>query len=296
MDPKIILFGLGVGILIGITGAGGGSLMTPLLILVAGINPLTAVGTDLAYGAVTKTAGGIKHLRQQTVDVGFSTWMALGSVPAAIAGVFVLSALRHSVPGFDSAFNVALAGVLLLTGVAVLARAFVLPRHSGEHASVTLTRRNKLAAICIGAVVGFTVGATSVGSGSLIAVSLILVFRLAPTRVVGTDVFHAAIILWAAAAAQAVVGNIDYALAATILIGSVPGVWLGSHIAVRVPLGALRGVLAVCVIGSGLALASKAHVAIPTAVIAVVPVLVAGWLVAARLWQRPREPALELER
>src|ERR671916_2594338 len=96
MDPLIIVFGLGVGVLVGLTGIGGGSLMTPLLILVIGVSPVTAIGTDLAYAAVTKTVGGAKHLRQKTVDMKLSSWMAIGSVPAAIGGVYVLEVLERA--------------------------------------------------------------------------------------------------------------------------------------------------------------------------------------------------------
>src|SRR5919204_2983052 len=115
MDPIIVVFGLCVGLLVGMTGIGGGSIMTPLLILVLGVKPVTAVGTDLAYGAVTKTVGGYKHLRQRTVDVGLSTWMAFGSVPAAVAGVYVLEALERAHGSqFDDLLLTLLSAALLL--------------------------------------------------------------------------------------------------------------------------------------------------------------------------------------
>ncbi|GAC1522371.1 MAG: sulfite exporter TauE/SafE family protein [Thermoleophilaceae bacterium] len=265
MDPVIVLFGLGVGVLVGLTGMGGGSLMTPLLIIVFGVKPVTAVGTDLSYAAVTKTVGGLKHWRQRTVDARLSTWMALGSVPAAVGGVAVLKALQHAYgSSFDHVMLVMLAAALLFTGVAVLARALLLPQlASSERESARLERRDKVAAVAIGVFVGFVLGITSAGSGALIAVALILVFRLVPTRVVGTDVFHAAILLWAAAAAHVVAGNVDFALAGTILIGSVPGVWIGSHVSVRVPAATLRSALAVVLLGSGLGLFSKAGASVP---------------------------------
>src|SRR3954463_15661986 len=124
MDLALVAFGLGVGLLVGMTGVGGGSLMTPLLILVFGVKPVTAVGTDLAYAAVTKTVGGYKHLRQGTVDLSLSTWMAFGSVPAAIGGVWVLDALERSYgSGFDDLMLTLLAAALLFTGLATLGRA-----------------------------------------------------------------------------------------------------------------------------------------------------------------------------
>ena len=282
MDPAIIAFGLGVGLLVGMTGIGGGSLMTPLLILVFGVNPLTAVGTDLAYGAVTKTVGGFKHLRQKTVDMSLSKWMAVGSVPSAIGGVYVLDIVERSQgKDFDDLLIAVLGGALLLCGGLTLARAVFLKRlHGRERDSVEMDRRSKVSAVALGVFVGFVLGITSAGSGAIIAVGLILMFRLVPTRVVGTDVFHAAILLWAAALAHIVAGNVDFALAGTILLGSVPGVWVGSHLSVPVPTGALRTTLAVVLLGSGLGLLAKAGVGVPGFILAGIPlaaVVLVGW-------------------
>jgi uncharacterized membrane protein YfcA len=275
MDPLLIFFGLGVGILVGLTGMGGGSLMTPLLILVFGVKPVTAIGTDLAYAAVTKTVGGYKHFRQRTVDMRLSTWMAIGSVPAAIGGVYVLELLERRLGSdFDSTLLAVLAGALLFTGVAVLARAYMMPwLNERERSTIDMQRRHKIAAVTVGVFVGFVLGVTSAGSGALIAVALIMLFRLVPTRVVGTDVFHAAILLWAAAVAHLFAGNIDFALAGTILLGSVPGVWIGSHWSVRVPTATLRTALGVVLVGAGLGLATKAGADIPVPVIAAVPLI-----------------------
>ena len=295
MDPALIAFGLGVGVLVGMTGIGGGSLMTPLLILVFGVQPVTAIGTDLAYGAVTKTVGGFKHWRQKTVDLKLSTWMALGSVPAAIGGVYVLEAIQRSAgKDFDDLLLTVLAGALLLCGVATLGRAVFLKHlDEKERESGSSTPRARIAAVVMGIFVGFVLGVTSAGSGALIAVGLILLFRLVPRRVVGTDVFHAAILLWAAAAAHIVAGNVDFALAGTILLGSVPGVWLGSHWSVRVPVPALRTTLAVLLIGAGLALLIKAGLGIPVVVLAAFPVGVAVLLIGAAVRdRRPGPPEL----
>ncbi len=300
MEPALVAFGLGVGILVGMTGIGGGSLMTPLLILVFGVQPVTAIGTDLAYGAVTKTVGGFKHWRQKTVDAKLSTWMALGSVPAAVGGVYVLEAIQRSAgPEFNDLLLTVLAGALLLCGVATLGRALFLKRlDEKERQSGGLTKRSRMAAVVLGVFVGFVLGVTSAGSGALIAVGLILMFRLVPQRVVGTDVFHAAILLWAAAAAHIVAGNVNFALAGTILLGSVPGVWLGSHWSVRVPVAALRTTLAILLIGAGLALLIKAGLGIPTAALAAFPVAVAVLLIGAvlrgrRIEEPPRQRRIE---
>jgi uncharacterized protein len=288
MDPVLIGFGLGVGVLVGLTGVGGGSLMTPLLILVAGVAPVTAVGSDLAYAAVTKTVGGFKHLRQHTVAIRLSLWMAVGSVPAAIGGVYVLEALQRSQgEDFDELLLTMVAAAILLTGTITLVRALFLPKLvEKERDGFSLRPWHRVSAVVIGVFVGFILGMTSAGSGALIAMALILVFRLIPTRVVGTDVFHAAILLWAAAAAHIVGGNVDYALVGTILIGSLPGVWLGAHLSVRVPLGSLRLGLGIVLLGAGLGLLTKAGADIPSPVLAAVPLALGAVLVLQHLRQR----------
>jgi uncharacterized membrane protein YfcA len=268
--------------------------MTPLLIVVFGIKPVTAVGTDLAYGAVTKTVGGWRFLRHGTVDMGLSTWMAFGSVPSAVGGVYVLEAIkRHYGAQFDDVMLTAVACALLFTGLAVMARSMFLPALiDKEKNRVVMTARNRVYAVLLGVFVGFVLGVTSAGSGSLIAVGLILLFRLAPKEVVATDVFHAAILLWAAALAHIVAGNVDWVLMANILIGSLPGVWLGSHLVTKIDVSTLRTALAIVLLGGGLGLLSKAGAGIPPAVIAAVPVVLA----VVVIWQeRKRRTARRLE-
>ena len=182
--------------------------------------------------------------------------MAIGSVPAAIFGVYVLTLLEDWLGGdFEDAVIALLAGALLLTGAATLdarvpqEHARARARHDRDGAAPQ-DRRGAARPVCV----GFVLGVTSAGSGALIAVGLILLFRLTPQRVVGTDVFHAAILLWAAGLAHVTAGNVDFGLVGTILIGSVPGVWLGSHWSVRVEPAVLRTTLAVVLIGAGLAL------------------------------------------
>ena len=287
MDPLIVLFGLGVGILVGLTGIGGGSLMTPMLILVFGVTPTTAIGSDLAYAAVTKTVGGYKHWTQRTVDLTLSSWMAIGSVPAAILGVYVLTLLEDWLGhDFEDTVIALLAGALLLTGAATLIRAFLKRMQERERDTIAMERRHKIAAVLLGVSVGFVLGVTSAGSGALIAVGLILLFRLSPQRVVGTDVFHAAILLWAAGLAHVTAGNVDFALVGTILLGSIPGVWLGSHWSVRVDPAVLRMTLAVVLIGAGLALLIKAGLDIPLGVIVPFPLAVIGLLVVTMIRSR----------
>ena len=274
MDPAIVLFGLGVGVLVGATGMGGGSLMTPLLILEFGVKPVVAVGTDLAYAAVTKTVGGFRHLAKGTVHRRMAMWLAVGSCPGALGGVYVLELLRDVYgDGFDEFLLVLIAAALLLTGLLVLLRALALSEASRrERGHLRMETRHKVAAVLLGLTIGFVLGVTSAGSGTLIAVGLIVGFRLTPHLVVGTDVAHAAVLLWVASFAHLVSGNVDLALAGTILIGSIPGVWMGTNLSTRLPADALRPALAIVLIASGLALLTKAGLDLPVGVLVGVPV------------------------
>ncbi len=266
MDPLLILFGLGVGVLVGATGMGGGSLMTPLLILLFGIKPVVAIGTDLAYAAITKTVGGWRHLRAGTVHTPLSLWLALGSCPGALTGVAILEWLD-----LGDILLVLVAASLLLTGTLVLLRALIWSGE-GERDHIDLQFRHKAAAIVLGFTVGVCLGITSAGSGTLIAIGLILAFRLSPRRVVGTDVAHAALLLWVAALAHIASGNVDFAIAGTILIGSIPGVWIGTSLATRLPERGLRPALGIVLLSSGMALLGKAGYDIPPALLVATPI------------------------
>jgi uncharacterized protein len=282
MDPTTILFGLGVGLLVGITGMGGGSLMTPLLILVLGVKPVVAVGTDLAYAAITKTVGGWRHFTKGTVFPRMAFWLAVGSCPAALVGVWLLDRLRESIGSdFDTFMLLAIGGTLLLTGALVLLRTLALADlASRERGAFRMQTRHKVAAVALGGTIGFVLGITSAGSGTLIAIGLILGFRLSPRRVVGTDVAHAAVLLWVAAFAHVVSGNVDFGLAGTILLGSVPGVWMGTNVASRLPEAGLRPALGIVIFASGLALVTKAGVELPGVVLVGVPLALAVLSVA----------------
>jgi uncharacterized membrane protein YfcA len=259
MDPAIIFFGLGIGVLVGMTGMGGGSLMTPLLILIFGIQPTTAIGTDIFYSAVTKTVGGWRHLRMKTVNMELVKWLALGSVPAAIGGVALVSVIENHVgeDRLDSLVYAVLGGTLLMVGIITLARALILRNLVEERDRFDVERRHKVAAVVIGATTGFVIGITSAGSGTVIAILLIAVYRLAPKKVVGTDVFHAAVLLWAAGLAHIVGGNVDFTLAGNILIGSIPGVIIGAALSSKAPQGFIRTALGLVLVGSGIVTIQK---------------------------------------
>lgn len=295
MDPAIIVFGLGIGVLVGMTGMGGGSLMTPLLILIFGIQPTTAIGTDIFYSAVTKTVGGWRHFRMKTVNMELVKWLSFGSVPAAVLGVAFVSLLQDRIgeDRLDSLVYAVLGGTLLMVGIITLTRALILRNLVEERDRFDVERRHKVAAVLIGATTGFVIGITSAGSGTVIAILLIAVYRLAPKRVVGTDVFHAAILLWAAGIAHWIGGNVDFVLAANILIGSIPGVVIGAALSDRAPQGFIRTALGLVLMGSGIVTIQKGDPNVwPIA--AAVAALGLGSILAAPRWlhrRRQREAA-----
>jgi uncharacterized protein len=299
MDPAIVLFGLGIGVLVGMTGMGGGSLMTPLLILIFGIQPTTAIGTDIFYSAVTKTVGGWRHLRMQTVNMELVRWLATGSVPAAIAGVALVSYIQGQVgeDRLNELVYAVLGGTLLMVGIITLTRALILRNLIDERDRFEVERRHKIAAVVIGATTGFVIGITSAGSGTVIAILLIAVYRLVPKKVVGTDVFHAAILLWAAGIAHWIGGNVDFVLVGNILLGSVPGVVIGAALSDRAPQGFIRSALGVVLVGSGIVTIQKGDpsvwpIAAGVAAIGLVLVLYAPhWLNRRREAQRLAEEA-----
>lgn len=291
MDPAIIAFGLGIGILVGMTGMGGGSLMTPLLILIFGIQPTTAIGTDIFYSAVTKTVGGWRHLRMKTVNMELVKWLALGSVPAAVGGVALVSVIQDHIgeARLDSLVYAVLGGTLLMVGVVTLTRAVILRNLVDERDRFEVERRHKIAAVAIGATTGFVIGITSAGSGTVIAILLIAVYRLAPKKVVGTDVFHAAVLLWAAGIAHWVGGNVDFALASNILVGSVPGVVIGAALSSRAPQGFIRTALGVVLIGSGIVTIQKGDPNVWPIAALVAAIGMGAILAAPRILHRRRE-------
>jgi uncharacterized membrane protein YfcA len=299
MDPAIIVFGLGIGILVGMTGMGGGSLMTPLLILIFGIQPTTAIGTDIFYSAVTKTVGGWRHLRMKTVNLELVKWLALGSVPAAVGGVALVSLIQDHIgeDRLDSLVYAVLGGTLLMVGVVTLTRALILRNLVDERDRFEVERRHKVAAVVIGATTGFVIGVTSAGSGTVIAILLIAVYRLVPRKVVGTDVFHAAVLLWAAGIAHWVGGNVDFALAGEILIGSIPGVVVGAALSSRAPQGFIRMALGVVLIGSGIVTIQKGDPNVWPIAALVAAIGMGAILAAPRILhrRRQREATLALE-
>jgi hypothetical protein len=251
-DIGLVAAGLLVGFLVGVTGMGGGAVMTPFLISVVGIGPVVAVGTDLVYSAATKTVGAWLHTRQRTVDFVLVKRLAMGSVPAGLAAVALIRVLPSAGVNADQAVRRALGVVLILVALVMLCRLFARREQSlPERWRAALEGRGTIAA---GAIVGALVGFTSVGSGALLVPFLICVYPLSPATVVGTDVFHAAILVSVTGLAHAQGGAVDWQLAVTLLAGSIPGVMLGTWIAPRAPVRVLRAGLASLLLITGLSL------------------------------------------
>lgn len=244
IHPGLVVAGLLVGVLVGLTGMGGGSLMTPMLMFFFGFNAVTAVGTDILHGAIFKTAGAWKHLRLGSVHIKLATMLALGAVPASIAGVQVIKQIEK-IWGRDvleSLMKETLGGMLLVIAVILLTRLFMQARKSKKtgkvialeaHAPMEMTRERSLMALAIGVGAGFIVGLTSVGSGTIVGLLLMILFPLSARRIVGTDILNAAVLLWAAGLSHLVAGNVDMVAMASLLIGSIPGVIVGSHLTLR---------------------------------------------------------------
>lgn len=243
-----IVAGLCVGFLIGLTGMGGGALMTPFLLIVMKINPVLAVGTDLTFAAITKTLSGIQHRREKNVSLRSVFWMAAGSIPASFLGAqFILSQsdnvflTRVFLPRF-------LGGVLITVSMILFARVF---RWLGPKEMVEIKWPDPWALILIGAIGGALVGMTSIGGGTVIMALLLIFFSIPLNVMVGMDVVHGALLAALSASNYVLAGKIDIQLVTLLLIGSLPGAWLGTIIVKRVDMRFVRGLLALLILGAG---------------------------------------------
>jgi uncharacterized protein len=254
MTWQFTLTGLGLGLIVGLTGVGGGSLMTPILIIVFGFKPTTAVGTDIFHGAIFKSFGAIRHRRLSTVHGHLALWLFLGSGPAAAAGVAVSYVLANQLANAETILGYAIGVALIGGGAGFLAKSFVKRGVQPSEAPFIMSRRDKLIAFGVGAVFGFIVGITSVGSGTYFGLMMVLVYPLTMPRIVGTDIFHAAALLWVAGVGHLIIGDVDLHATAWLLLGSVPGILISSRYTVKVPDMTIRGGLAGILIISGLKL------------------------------------------
>lgn len=254
MDPGISLLGFFVGALVGMTGVGSGSVMTPLLIL-ASIRPAVAVASDLVYAAITKGVGAVQHLRQGTVNLPLVFYLSLGSVPAGVLGAKVFTDLERAFgPALDLWVTRMVAVLLILLSVLTLLDLLRPRRKRPSHPSLPWTRSVKLLTVLVGAGVGLLVSFTSIGSGSIVAALLLYVYRLPASEVVGSDIVQAVFLTGGAGLAHVAGGRVDPQLVVSLLIGSVPGVVVGSALCPRMPRRALRGVVAMAILYAGVRL------------------------------------------
>jgi uncharacterized membrane protein YfcA len=241
------LAGLLVGVLVGMTGMGGGSLMTPILIILFGFDAKVAVGTDILHGAVFKSFGAVRHRMLGTVHARLALWMLAGSAPLSLVGVEVANSVGTS---NMNTLERLVGGALIAGGVGWLVKTFITGR--ADDAPFLLARRDKVIAVAIGAVCGFVVGLTSVGSGTFFGLAMLLVYPLTAQKIVGTDMFHAAALLWVAGISHLLHGDVDTHAMAWLLVGSIPGVLLGSQLVIRVPERALRVAFGAILVLSGI--------------------------------------------
>jgi hypothetical protein len=261
--------------------------MTPLLVIVFGFNPTTAIGTDILHGAIFKTVGAARHRRLGTVHARLSGWMFLASAPMSLVGVWLASRLEDAYGNSATSAMGRVLGVALLLGAAGLfAKSFVHYRERSD-APFVLTRRDRLAAVAIGFFGGFIVGLTSVGTGVFFGLTMLIVFPLRAAKIVGTDIFHAAALLWVAGFGHLVAGHVDLGAVGWLLIGSIPGVLISSQFTLRMPERALRVGLAAVLLLSGIKLLDTPH-ADAVLVVAAVAVLAgfAAWALVARSGRR----------
>jgi len=241
--------------MVGLTGMGGGALMTPALILLGFARPSLAVGTDLAWNALTKSVGSIVHIRQHTVDSRIVTRLAIGSLPGALAGIEVLVMLRRrGVQNEDQVVVLVLGVALVCVALALYART-VLGRYLHLPTQEQVSRGPWWLTSVAGLAVGFLVSITSVGSGTLIIASLVYLYPASPLKkLVGSDIIHALFLVGVSALGHAGLGTVNYRLLACLLVGSVPGVWMGSKLSARFPEKVLRPILATTLLYLGLKL------------------------------------------
>lgn len=235
MEWELVLTGLLIGLLVGFTGMGGGSLMTPVLVLVFDFSVVVAVGTDILHGAIFKTIGALRHRVLGHVHARLTFWLAAGSVPASLAGVYVLELLKARLGEEVNELAARMLGAaLILGGLGLIVKTFVHKRKPSNR-PYRIGNRDRILAVLVGIFGGFVLGLTSVGSGTFFGLMFMLLFPLTAAKIVGTDIFHAAVLLWAAGLAHLSASNVDLGATAWLLLGSVPGILIGSQWTVRLP-------------------------------------------------------------
>jgi len=260
---QLVLVGLGLGLVVGLTGVGGGSLMTPILIIFFNFPAKLAVGTDIFHGAIFKTFGAWRHRRLGTVHGHLALWLFAASGPAGIAGVTVSWYLQDQLENAETILKFTIGVALILGGLGFLAKSFIKGGIQASTGPFIMSRRDKIVALATGAVFGFIVGLTSVGSGTYFGLVMVLVYPLTISRIVGTDIFHAAALLWVAGIGHGIIGDVDWHAVVFLMIGSIPGILVSSRWTVSVPEMTIRLALGGILIISGINLVDV-HKSLPS--------------------------------
>jgi uncharacterized protein len=279
VDPYVAAAGLLVGFTVGLTGMGGGALMTPLLVLVFKVQPLAAVSSDLVAAVIMKPVGGGVHLRRGTVNFALVRWLMVGSVPAAFAGVLVLRQLGDGAV-VQGRIKQVLGVALLLAASSIAAKALLQARRAalGTASAVRAFQLRPLPTVVIGVVGGLVVGMTSVGSGSLMIVMLLVLYpMLRSSELVGTDLVQAIPLVASAAAGHLLFGDFQVGLTASLLVGSIPGVYLGARLSSRANDAVIRPALVLVLVASGLKLLGVDNLQLGLLVLALVLLAVPVW-------------------
>lgn len=302
MDWTLAAASLGIGVVVGLTGMGGGALMTPMLVLFFGVPPLSAVSSDLVASAVMKPVGSVVHLRRGTVRLDLVRWLALGSVPAAFAGVLVARALGHG-SGVDDLIQRALGVALIIAAAGLFVRAYLRLAERARERDGRLGPAPQgpptiavkaLPTVLVGAVGGLVVGMTSVGSGSLIIIALMALYPgLRASELVGTDLVQAVPLVASAAFGHILFGDFHLQLTLAMLVGSIPGAWVGAHLSSRLPGGLIRRALAFVLLASALKLLGVSSAATAGILVALGALAGPVWMVLRRRHGFPALPRHE---
>jgi uncharacterized membrane protein YfcA len=289
LDPYIVLGSAVIGLLVGMTGAGGGALMTPMLILLFGVTPAAAISSDLVAAVVMRPVGALVHLRKGTVNLRLVGWMVLGSVPMAFLGAYLLNRLGDSSSAQRHIETVL--GAALLVGAAAMVLRFGLDQRGGNArgSDVRDVTVRPVRTVAIGMIGGLLVGMTSVGSGSLMIVLLLFLYpTIGANKLVGTDLSQAVPLTLAAALGALAFGHVVFAVTTSLIIGSVPAVLVGSFLSSRAPDRYIRPVITFVIFASGLKYVGVGTTLLGWILCIVLAVSVATWLLIARPWQEQR--------
>lgn len=302
MDWTLALGALAVGVVVGLTGMGGGALMTPMLVLFFGVSPLAAVSSDLVASAVMKPVGSLVHLRHGTVRMDLVRWLCLGSVPSAFCGVLVTRALGHG-SHVDNLVQRALGVALIIAAAGLFVRAYLRLAERAAHRDATRPADptgpprlviRPLPTVIVGALGGLVVGMTSVGSGSLIIIALMFLYpTLRASELVGTDLVQAVPLVASAALGHVLFGDLKLSVTTALLVGSVPGAWLGAQLSTRLPSALIRRALGFVLLASALKLLNVSSIDTAGVLIAVAVLAAPVWMLLRRRHGFPALPARE---